>query len=127
MAQTFYPALKYEDARGAIDYLVRTFGFRELNSFEADDGSVQHAELEFAGGVVMLGSGPPAGDRFPGGPTTIYVALEDPNSHHDRAVEAEAEVIQELTDQPYGSREYAVRDPEGYVWSFGTYRPEVPG
>ncbi len=27
MAQTFYPALKYEDARGAIDYLVRTFGF----------------------------------------------------------------------------------------------------
>ena len=31
----------------------------------------------------------------------------------------------ELVDQPYGSREYAVTDPEGNVWSVGTYRPAV--
>lgn len=34
-----------------------------------------------------------------------------------------APVVMELTDQPYGSREYAVTDPEGNVWSVGTYRP----
>jgi len=28
-------------------------------------------------------------------------------------------------DQPYGSREYAARDPEGNVWAFGTYRPQA--
>jgi uncharacterized glyoxalase superfamily protein PhnB len=28
-----------------------------------------------------------------------------------------------LTDQEYGSRDYAARDPEGNVWCFGTYRP----
>jgi uncharacterized glyoxalase superfamily protein PhnB len=27
------------------------------------------------------------------------------------------------TDMDYGSREYAARDHEGNVWSFGTYRP----
>jgi uncharacterized glyoxalase superfamily protein PhnB len=27
----------------------------------------------------------------------------------------------ELQDQDYGSRDYAVRDPEGFVWAFGTY------
>jgi uncharacterized glyoxalase superfamily protein PhnB len=26
-------------------------------------------------------------------------------------------------DTNYVSREYAARDPEGHVWSFGTYRP----
>ena len=38
---------------------------------------------------------------------------------------AGAEIIMELTDQPYGSREYAAIDPEGNAWSFGTYRPGV--
>jgi uncharacterized glyoxalase superfamily protein PhnB len=33
--------------------------------------------------------------------------------------------VQELVDQPYGSREYAVRDPEGNIWSVGSYRPQV--
>jgi uncharacterized glyoxalase superfamily protein PhnB len=32
-------------------------------------------------------------------------------------------MVMELTDQPYGSREYAARDPEGNVWCFGTYQP----
>ena len=27
------------------------------------------------------------------------------------------------TDQDYGSREFAARDPDGNLWSFGTYRP----
>jgi uncharacterized glyoxalase superfamily protein PhnB len=27
----------------------------------------------------------------------------------------------ELTDQDYGSREFIARDPEGNIWSFGTY------
>jgi len=29
----------------------------------------------------------------------------------------------EPTDQDYGSRDFAVRDPERNVWSFGTYHP----
>ena len=31
-----------------------------------------------------------------------------------------AEVVQEPTDQPYGQREYGVRDPEGHRWWFAT-------
>ena len=29
-----------------------------------------------------------------------------------------------LHDTDYGSRDFAVRDPEGNRWSFGTYRGE---
>jgi uncharacterized glyoxalase superfamily protein PhnB len=32
-------------------------------------------------------------------------------------------VVREPADQDYGSREYAVKDPGGNVWSFGTYMP----
>ena len=66
-------------------------------------------------------------DRFPGGPITIYVALDDVDAHHAAPSAAGAEVVMELTDQDYGSREYAIRDPDGNVWTFGTYRPQVGG
>jgi uncharacterized glyoxalase superfamily protein PhnB len=29
----------------------------------------------------------------------------------------------ELTDTDYGSRDFSARDPEGNLWTFGTYRP----
>jgi hypothetical protein len=56
------------------------------------------------------------------GPSSTYVVCEDPDALHDRALAAGAEIIRALTDQDYGSREFSARDPEGNVWSFGTYR-----
>jgi hypothetical protein len=43
------------------------------------------------------------------------------DAHHARAVAHGAEIVLELEDQSYGSRDYAARDPEGNLWSFGTY------
>jgi uncharacterized glyoxalase superfamily protein PhnB len=40
---------------------------------------------------------------------------------HDRAIAAGAEVVRELNDADYGSRDVGFRDPEGNRWSFGTY------
>jgi uncharacterized glyoxalase superfamily protein PhnB len=34
-----------------------------------------------------------------------------------------ADVVLPLTDQDYGSRDYEVRDPEGFIWTFGTHAP----
>ena len=127
MTQTIYPVPRYRDARGAIDFLKRSFGFEEVSVTEGDDGRIVHAELNVGAGLVMLSSSSGTDDVFPGGPSTFYVAVQDPDAHHDRAKGAGAEVVMELTDQPYGSREYAARDPEGNVWCFGTYRPQAGG
>jgi uncharacterized glyoxalase superfamily protein PhnB len=54
----------------------------------------------------------------------MYVAVDDPDAHCEQARAAGAEIVQEITEQEYGSREYAARDPEGHTWSFGTYRPK---
>jgi uncharacterized glyoxalase superfamily protein PhnB len=46
---------------------------------------------------------------------------------YERAVAKGADVLKEITDTDYGSRDFSVRDPEGNVWSFGTYLPSVSG
>jgi uncharacterized glyoxalase superfamily protein PhnB len=125
--QTFYPVLKYEDAHAAIDFLDRAFGFERQHVYEGENGGIAHAELKFAGDVVMLGSVSEGDPRFnrAAGRTSVYVVVEDPDSLHARAKEAGAEIVMEPTEQDYGSRDFIARDPEGNLWSFGTYRPEI--
>jgi len=55
----------------------------------------------------------------------LYVTVDDPDGLHTRAVDAGAEIVVGLTDQDYGSREFAARDPHGNIWCFGTYRPTL--
>ena len=57
------------------------------------------------------------------GPTAVYAAIDDPDAIHARAVGVGVDIVMELTDQEYGSRGFAARDPEGNVWCFGTFRP----
>jgi uncharacterized glyoxalase superfamily protein PhnB len=47
----------------------------------------------------------------------LYQAVDDPEAHHARATAAGAEIVFELTDQPYESRTYAAPDPEGNIWA----------
>ncbi|HLU60520.1 MAG TPA: VOC family protein [Pseudonocardia sp.] len=125
---SIHVTLRYDDARAAIAYLTGTLGFVEQNVHLADDGTVAHAELSFGDDVLMIGTRRAGNDPFDTGRAVVYLALdsaEEVNAHHDRAVAAGAEVVQELVDQPYGSREYAVRDPEGNIFSVGSYRPQV--
>ena len=125
---SIYVTLRYDDARAAIAYLTGTLGFVEQHVTTGEDGTVAHAELRFGDGVVMLGTRGQGLDTFDTGRAVVYLALDSAeavDAHHARAVAAGAEVVQEPVDQPYGSREYAVRDPEGNVWSVGSYRPEV--
>ena len=65
----------------------------------------------------------PFSNRQPG-QGSVYVVCDDPDALYARATAAGAEVIQELTDEDYGSRGFGVRDPEGNLWSFGTYSGE---
>ena len=55
--------------------------------------------------------------------TGINIVVADPDAHYERARAAGAEIVRELTDEDYGSREYSARDLEGNLWSFGTYDP----
>jgi uncharacterized glyoxalase superfamily protein PhnB len=126
--QLAYPIVNYEDATAAIEWLKRAFGAEEVAVYKGEGGEVEHMELSFEGAIVMGGSkgaGELAGKAEQGQPVWLYLVVSDPDAHHARAVEAGAEVVIPLRDEEYGSRGYSALDPEGNVWSFGTYRPEV--
>ena len=125
------PCLSYRDAPAAIAWLKEAFGFTENMVVPGPDGTIAHAQLAFDGGMVMVGSvrDDELQMRTPcdlGGVTqSIYIVVEDTDAHHERAVAAGAEIVRELEDTPYGSRDYSARDPEGHLWNFGTYRPSI--
>jgi uncharacterized glyoxalase superfamily protein PhnB len=51
----------------------------------------------------------------------LYVCTADVDDVHHRVVAAGAVTATPLTDTSYGAREFSVRDPEGHLWSVGTY------
>ena len=125
-APTIWPALTYADAPAAIRFLVEAFGFVETLVVPGEGGrEIAHAELRWPeGGGVMLGSTGNDNEfsqRKPG-TTSTYVVTDGPDALFDRATAAGAEVVRDLRDEDYGSRGFTVRDPEGNLWSFGTYR-----
>ena len=50
------PALQYKDAKAAIEFLCKAFGFTKNAVYEEKDGSIAHAQLTHGNGMIMLGS-----------------------------------------------------------------------
>jgi uncharacterized glyoxalase superfamily protein PhnB len=129
---TVIPGHRYRNALAAIDWLCKVFGFERHAVHEGPDGSIAHAELSLGNGMIMLGSskddehgrGFKSPDELDGVETcALYIVVPDADAAYARAVAAGAVVIRPLQDTPYGSREFAVKDPEGHSWSAGTYDP----
>jgi uncharacterized glyoxalase superfamily protein PhnB len=123
-----WPTLRARDARGLIRFLVEAFGFEETAVY-GEGEQVDHAQLSWPlGGGIMLGSAreSDADDAWPLKPGSFgaYVVTDDPDALFARATAAGAKVLHELKNTDYGSRDFAVLDPEGNHWSFGTYRGE---
>ena len=121
-----WPSIRCGDTRALIDFLVAAFGFEEQFSVPGEDGKgIIHAQIRWpGGGGVMLGDAE-GGDAFhlslPFGSVSIYVVTDQPDALHDRAVAVGATIVRGLRDEDYGSRGFSATDPEGNLWSFGTY------
>ena len=129
---TVIPGLRYIDAATAIDWLCRAFGFERHLIVPGDNETIDHAQLTFGNGMIMLGS--VRSDEFgemikqpsdlDGAETQApYIIVDDVDAHYECAKAAGASVVMEPEDQPYGGRLYTCRDPEGHLWSFGSYDP----
>jgi len=129
---TIIPAYRYTNAPAAIEWLCTVLGFERRAVYEGENGTIAHAELSLGNGIVMLGSA--KDDEYSrsfkspqdlGGISTggVYLVVPDADAAFARAQATGATVTRPLQDTPYGSREFAVKDPEGHSWSVGTYDP----
>ena len=122
------PIVPYTNPRAAIRWLEQAFGATAVLVVPPEtDQPLAHAEVAIGTGLVMIDDAERDSPFALPGPGVVYVVVEDPDALHAHASAAGAEIIMPLTDQDYGSREFAARDPYGNVWSFGTYRPSLGG
>jgi len=128
-------AVFYEDASAAIDWLCRAFGFEVRLKVEGEGGRIEHSELTFGDGLIMVGSIGKVRERadraFAASPRataglntqSLCVCVDDADEHWARAKAAGAQVVSEPNTKDYGDeywadRSYEVVDLEGHHWWF---------
>jgi uncharacterized glyoxalase superfamily protein PhnB len=136
-------AVFYNDASKAIDWLCEVFGFDVRLKVEGEGGRIEHSELVFGDGLIMVGSvggKPERPNPMPckspssvGGANTqcLCVCVEDVDAHFERARAAGAKIVDEPQTHDYGEeywadRTYRAEDLEGHHWWF-MQRVREPG
>ncbi len=126
---TVIPCLRYRNAPAAIEWLCAVIGFEKHLIVPGPNDTIRHAQLRLNGGMIMLGSG--TGGEFerlmqmPGETETQcpYVVVPDADATYRKAKAAGWPIEIEIADQDHGGRLFTCRDPEGHVWSIGSYDP----
>jgi uncharacterized glyoxalase superfamily protein PhnB len=126
------PFLSYENPGTAGDWLVRAFGFDEVERIE-EDGRVGHVTLSVGDGLIYLGH--PGADyvnplhlrerceaaarmyTVPWVVDGVLVVADDLDAHCGRARAAGARILSEPEQTAHG-RQYRAEDPEGHRWLF---------
>ena len=124
-------ALFYPDPRAAIDWLTRAFGFEVRLLVEGDGGAVEHSELTFGEGLIMVGASKREKFAYRRSPSevngvntqSLMVYVDDIEAHCQRAKAAGAVVTSEIQTHDYGEdywvdRSYECRDIGGHHWWF---------
>ena len=117
------PYIFYRDVPAALDWLAKTFGFKEEMRTGTPKGGM-HGEMSFGGQLIMMGQGGKewkmASAREAGMATMgVFIYMDDVDAHHARAAAEGAEIEMAPHDQPYG-RTYTARDLDGHPWFFTT-------
>jgi uncharacterized glyoxalase superfamily protein PhnB len=126
-------AVIYQDAAAAIDWLCDAFGFEIRLKVEGDGGRIEHSELTYGEGLIMVGQESPQSDRpwkkivrspkSLAGATTqsIMFFVDDADAHCAHARTRGAHIVEEPGTSDYGEdywsdRSYCALDPEGHAW-----------
>jgi PhnB protein len=117
------PMLTVRDAARAIEFYQRAFAAVERSRLTTPEGRIV-AVLHIGGAEFgVVDENPDAANLSPAtlGGTSVRISLEvaDPDGVAQRAVEAGAETIFPVEDQPYGMRQGRVGDPFGHHWLIG--------
>ena len=125
-------SLYYDDAAAAIDWLCDAFGFEVRLKVEGDGGRIEHSELVFGDGLIMV-SGSDKADKYPqvrspgqvGGGNTqnLFMYVDDIEAHCARARAKGARVVVEPKVPDYGEdhwsdKSYECVDVGGHHWWF---------
>lgn len=119
---TVTPYLVVPGVAKVIEFLKQTFDAKEVVRMAGPAGAVMHAEIKIGDSIVMMGE--PMGPQPPM-PAQLYVYVKDVDSVYKKALAAGATSVREVSDQFYGDRNCAVKDPGGNHWGIATHKEDV--
>lgn len=134
LTPTLTPSIVYDDARKGIAWLTNVLGFEVATIHTGARGGVAFAELVWRTGVVFVSDRPPRDNPWSAtGPASIALVAESAqqvDECYERVVSAGADIVRPVHDAttpafPEGSHQFDVRDPEGNLWTIGTFQPRV--
>jgi uncharacterized glyoxalase superfamily protein PhnB len=109
--QQVMPYLILKDPERFIDFTTKVFGATEkMRQMKGDE--IGHAEILIGENCIMFGKSNQEWGLMPAG---LFIYVEDADATYQKALDAGAETVMELSDQSYG-RTYGVKDPEGNTW-----------
>jgi uncharacterized glyoxalase superfamily protein PhnB len=114
------PTLRVADLQRSIDWYTEILGF-DAQGRADDDGGGEYCFVR-AGSVEVLLS---TGSYLGGAPTftgTLYFHVKGVDALFAR-VRGRADVVWPLEQQEYGTREFGIRDPDGYMLAFAERSP----
>ncbi len=119
------PHVVYQDVAAAIEWLTKTFGFRELYRY---GDPVSGAQMKLGNAVIMIERSK-AGRNTPrqAGCVTqsLTIFVEDVDAHYERSKSAGAKIVEDLHETIYGERQYGVEDLDGHHWLFSQHARDV--
>jgi uncharacterized glyoxalase superfamily protein PhnB len=129
---TSHSYFSYVDAPAALAWLERAFGFETVMRADDPSGVLLHSELRLddVAIIVFADAGldydrprPRSNDAVGHG---TYLVVKDKaalDAMWERAIAADATPVYGPETSEWGNYRCRVRDPEGYEWTFGTYKP----
>jgi uncharacterized glyoxalase superfamily protein PhnB len=110
------PELVYSDLGAAVDWLCKTFGFKERLRIRD-----HRAQLVFGDASVIAvahsGAGlvPPLSGELT---HSLMVCVADVDQHYAHVKGLGARILHPPETYPFGERQYTVADPGGHIWTF---------
>jgi uncharacterized glyoxalase superfamily protein PhnB len=132
---TLTPSIVYDDAPRGIAWLADVLGMRLASLYKAPDGKVAFAEMVWRTGVIFVSSRPPAENPWSRvGIASIALVAENAaavKGHYKHAVAKRADIVRKVhvahtpAFPAEGSTQFDLRDPEGNLWTIGTFQPKL--
>ncbi len=140
----FSSAIVYKNGAAAIDWLCDAFGFEIRIKVEGENGRIEHCELLYGDGLVMLAEENASSAsswkrllRSPlsaGGANTqsLMIYVDDAEAHCAHARRRGARIVEEPAVHDYGADHwsdlsYGALDPEGHLWWISQRLRNPPG
>jgi lactoylglutathione lyase len=110
------------DLDRTVDFYLRVLAFRLLDDRRRDEAPyiyMQRGDVRI--GALMASAAVPGDMRRP--PTGVELVLEvdDLDAERERILDAGWPLDEDVTERPWGLRDFRLLDPDGYYWRITTH------